>query len=86
MHVVGNAVNLAPVRLGVPGNNIVTLLPSTPDGMTITQVTFGTNSFARKGDLVYLKPIQGRNPAGEKSLMLSQAVLYKKVRRDQFVP
>jgi hypothetical protein len=86
MHVVGNAINLAPVQLGVPGNNVVTLLPSTPDGMTITQVTLGSNSIARKGDLVYLKPIQGRDPAGEKTLMLSQAVLYKKVRRDQFVP
>jgi hypothetical protein len=86
MHVVGNPLNVAPVRLGVPGNNIVTLLPSTPDGVTITQVTFGTNAFARKGDLVYLKPVAGRDPAGEKSLLLSQAVLYKKVRRDQFVP
>jgi hypothetical protein len=86
MHVVGNPINLGPLRLGVPGNNVVTLLPPVPGVMTMTQVTVGGSAFARKGDLVYLTPVQGRDPAGEKSLLLSQAVLYKKIRRDQYVP
>jgi hypothetical protein len=86
MHVVGNPVGLGPLRLGVPGNNVVNLLPPFPADMTMTQVTLGTSAFARKGDLVYLKPVQGRDPIGEKSLLLAQAVLYKKMRRDQFVP
>ena len=33
MHVVGNAVNVFPLRLGVPGNNFVTVLPPTPGGL-----------------------------------------------------
>jgi hypothetical protein len=86
MHVVGNVLNVGPLRVGVPGNNIVTVLPPFPEGMTMTQVTLGGTGFARKGDLVYLKPIQGRDPAGAKSLLLSQAVLYKKLRKEQFVP
>jgi len=83
MHVVGNAVGLDPLRLGVPGNNIVTVLPPMPGIMTISQVTMGSVSFAAKGDFAYLTPVQG-NPATERSLRLSQVVLYKKMRRDQY--
>jgi hypothetical protein len=86
MHAVGNAVGLNPIRLGVPGNNIVTVLPQPPGVMSISQVTLGSPSFAQKGDQAFLTPIQQGNPIGEKTLRLSQLVLYKKVRRDQFVP
>ncbi len=85
MHVVGNALNLMPLRLGVPGNNFVTVLPPNPGVMTIAQVTMGSPSFASKGDFAFLTPIQGRSVT-EKSLVLAQVVLYKKMRRDQFVP
>jgi hypothetical protein len=53
--------------------------------MTITQVTQGSTSFAQKGDQVFLTPRRDA-AVGEKTLRLSQLVLYKKVRRDQFVP
>ncbi len=86
MHVVGNAVGLNPLRLGVPGNNVVNVLPQPPGVMSISQVTMGSVSFARKGDFAFLTPVQGRNPVGEKTLYLSQLVLYKKIRRNQFVP
>jgi hypothetical protein len=85
MHVVGNPMNLAPLQLGVPGNNLVTVLPPTPGVMTITQVTLGSPSFARKGDTAFLTLVPG-NPVTEKSLRVAQVVLYKNSRRDQFVP
>jgi len=85
MHAVGNALNLNPLRLGVPGNNFVTVLPSSPAGISISQVTRGSTSFAQKGDLAFLTPVQGR-AASEKSLNLSQVVLYKQVRKDQYSP
>jgi hypothetical protein len=85
MHVVGNPVNVLPLRLGVPGNNVVTALPS-PGGMSVTQVTLGSVSFARKGDAVFLTPVQQGNSVTDKSLVLAQAVLYKTIRRDQYVP
>jgi hypothetical protein len=85
MHVVGSAISPVPLRLAVPGNNFVTVLPPNPGVMSITQVTLGNTSFARKGDFAFLTPVQGR-AVSEKSLILAQLVLYKKVRRDQFVP
>jgi len=86
MHVVGNPLGLNPLRLGVPGNNIVTVLPPNPGVMSITQVTTGTTAMGKKGDTAFLTPVQGQNAMSEKSLILQQLVLYKKVRRDDFVP
>jgi hypothetical protein len=86
MHVVGNAIDLGPLRLGVPGNNFVTVLPPNPGVMTISQVTQGSVSFAAKGDFVFLTPnVQGPSVT-PKSLAVAQVVLYKKIRRDQFTP
>src|SRR4051794_8560889 len=85
MHAVGNAIGVNPLRLGVPGNNFVTVLPGGPQGISISQVTRGSTSFAQKGDQAFLTPIQGR-AMGEKSLNLSQVVLYKQIRRDQYSP
>jgi hypothetical protein len=85
MHAVGNAIMMNPLRLGVPGNNFVTVLPADPGGISISQVTRGSASFAKKGDFAFLTPVQGRS-VGEKSLYLSQLVLYKQVRRDQYTP
>jgi hypothetical protein len=85
MHAVGNAIMLNPLRLGVPGNNFVTVFPADPSGIAITQVTRGSPSFAKKGDVAFLTPVQGRS-MGEKSLNLSQLVLYKQIRRDQYAP
>jgi len=85
MHVVGNAVNVFPLRLGVPGNNVVTVLPPTAAAFTVSQVTMGSVSFAKKGDAAFLTPLQG-NEVSPKSLRIAQMVLYKSIRRAQFVP
>jgi hypothetical protein len=85
MHVVGNPINGVPLRLGVPGNNFVNVLPQPPGVMTITQVTLGSPSFAKKGDGAFVTPAMG-NPVTEKSLRAAQLVLYKSIRREQFVP
>lgn len=86
MHAVGNPIALNPLRLGVPGNNFVTVYPPNPGALSITRVTQGSPSFAKKGDTAFLTPVQGRRSVGEKSLILSQLILYKKVRLDQFAP
>jgi hypothetical protein len=85
MHVVGNPINVMPLRLGVPGNNFVTVLAPNPGVMTISRVTTGTVGFARKGDAAFLTPVQA-NAVTDKSLRIAQAVLYKNIRREQFVP
>jgi hypothetical protein len=86
MHVVGNSLAFGPLRVGVPGNNLATIVP--PPGLgsySISRVTQGSTSFARKGDFAFLTPIRG-NAVGEKSLKLAEVVLYKKIRRDRYVP
>ena len=82
LHVVGNAVGggAAGVRVGV-GQNWFTIQPSL-NGMTVTQVTIGSNSYARRGDLVYLVP-ENVTP---RSLDVSQLVLYKKIPFRGFQP
>ena len=82
LHVVGNAINLSPIRLGIPGNNFATIVPGGGGNLTMTQVTRGSFSFAKKGDIAFLMPTQV-NP---RSLVLSQLVVYKKIPRSQFVP
>jgi hypothetical protein len=81
-YTVGNAVQNNPLRIGVPGNNFVTILPDDAGNMSISQVTRGTPTFAAKGDYVFLTPID-RNL---KSLVLSQLVLYKKIPLREFSP
>jgi len=85
MHVVGNPVSVFPaLRLGVPGNNVVSVLPS-PGGFTVSHVTMGSLSYAKKGDGAFLTPVQG-NGVTPKSLRIAQTVLYKNIRFAQFVP
>jgi hypothetical protein len=81
MHIVGNAVSNDPVRVSGFGNNYYTIQPSA-NGMTVSQVTMGTSSFARRGDIVYLTP----ENVGPRSLVVSQLVLYKKIPLRQFQP
>jgi hypothetical protein len=75
LHVVGNAVNANPLRVSVLGNNFATILPVEPGGMSITRVTRGNSSFAEKGDLAYLMPLE----TTPRTVTLSQVVLYKKI-------
>jgi hypothetical protein len=81
LHVVGNVVAVQPaLRIGVPGNNIATVLPAPPGDLIITQMTRGNSSFAEKGDLVYLMPTE----LTPRTVVLSQLVLYKKIPLRQF--
>jgi len=81
LHVVGNVINLTPLRVGLPGNNVATILPADA-GVTMSVVTRGSSSFAKKGDRVFLMPVR----VDPKSLILAQLILYKNIPRSQFVP
>jgi hypothetical protein len=74
IHAVGNVIGLDPLRVGVDGNNWLAVLPS-EEGLDMTQVTLGSPTFVKKGDLVYYIP----EAANEKSLAVSRFILYKKV-------
>jgi hypothetical protein len=85
MHVVGNPLpSFNGISLGVPGMNSVTVFPMQPGVMTITRVTLGSPSFAKKGDAVFLTPVPAA-PVTDKSLRAGQIVLYKTIRREEFV-
>lgn len=81
LHVVGPAVANNPLRVGIQGNNAVTVWPDIA-GMSMTQITQGSASYAKKGDLVYLVP----QAMGPKSLIVNLMVLYKKIPLNQFQP
>ena len=48
--------------------------------MTVTRVTRGNSAFAEKGDLIFLMP----TAMTPRTVVLSQAVLYKKIPITQF--
>jgi hypothetical protein len=81
LHIVGVALANDPVRISGAGENWYTIQPSS-NGMTVTQVTTGDNSFARRGDLVFLI-LDSMSP---RSLDVSQMVLYKKIPIGAFRP
>jgi|GEM_PF-2228598 len=81
-YAVGNALRVNPLRIGVPGDNVVTIFPAPGGELTISQVTRGSSLFAQSGDSVFLTPVE-RNA---KSLVLGQMVLYKKIPLRQFTP
>jgi len=80
LYVVGNALSWNPLRLGTPGNNVATVIPDASGSFSMTQVTRGSSSFAERGDIVFLTPVD----VNSKSLVLSQLVLYKKIHRALF--
>jgi hypothetical protein len=80
-HVVGTVAQRVPLRLNVPGNNVATIVPAADqDEFTISQVTRGSITYARKGDYAFLMPREIQ-PRG---LVLSQLVLYKSVPLREF--
>ncbi|WP_406694719.1 hypothetical protein V5E97_27070 [Singulisphaera sp. Ch08] len=79
-YAVGNLLGVNPVRIGVPGDNVVRILPDSAGNMSMSQVTRGTPTFAQSGDSVFLTSVD-RNV---KSLVLSQLVLYKKIPFREF--
>lgn len=82
LHVVGNAINRSPLQLGIPGNNIATVIPFPGQGLSATQVTRGNINHVRKGDYAFMMPQQ----IGQRGLVLSQFVLYKTIPFRQFNP
>ena len=74
LHAVGQVVNQVPLQIAVPGGSAVTILPS-PNGLSMTQVTPGTYSMVRPGDIVYFVP----SAANARSLALDQLIVYKAV-------
>ncbi len=85
IHVVGRPTSRNPVILAgfspVPGTASMAVGPA-DHGMSVTQVTLGTNSYAKKGDLVHLIA----DSALPRGLDVNQLVLYKKIRLSQFQP
>ena len=81
LYAVGTVAGLNPLRLNVPGNNFATVLPAAGN-ITMTQVTRGSSTFVKKGDLAFMMPME----VTPKSLVLSQLVIWKKIPLSQFVP
>ena len=83
LHVVGNFMGIDGnhVRVAGFGLNWHDIQPSV-NGMSVTQVTLGSNSYARRGDLVYILP----ENVGPRSLDITQLVLYKKIPLRMFQP
>ncbi len=81
LHVVGVPVNRTPLRLGILGNNIATVVGPNGGQFSVTQVTRGDISHIKKGDYAFLLP-QAITPRG---LQVSQFVLYKSVPFAQFL-
>jgi len=80
-HIVGRAMANDPIQVAGNGLNWFTIQPGL-GGQSITQVTLGSNSYARRGDLVYVLP----QNIGPKSVDVAQLVLYKKVPYRGFQP
>ena len=81
IHMVGTPIGSDPMRIAVMGSNPMAILPS-PTGVEVTQITLGTSSYAKRGDLVYVTS----ESAGTRGLDVSRLVLYKKVPLSQFNP
>jgi hypothetical protein len=75
-HVVGRSLGTGfdGVKVEGLGQNWYTIQPSL-NGMSVTQITLGSNSYAQRGDLVYIVP-ENISP---RSLDVTQLVLYKKI-------
>jgi hypothetical protein len=82
LHIVGSVFNADPLRIAAPGNVVATVVPDASNRITVTQVTRGSTTFARNGDVAFLLPVQV-TPRG---LVLSQLVLHKTIPLRQFNP
>jgi len=82
LHAVGPVADLNPLRLRVPGNNLATVLFPASGNIPLTEVTLGSSTFVKKGDLAFMMPME----VTPKSLLLSHLVIWKKIPKSQFVP
>ncbi len=81
LHIVGPPVSTIPLQIGINGNSFITIVPA-PNGLSMSQVTLGTFSVLRPGDLAYF--VNRRGQETPRTLNLSQLVIYKKMPLDQF--
>jgi hypothetical protein len=82
LHVVGTVLQRSPLELSVPGNNFATVVAGENVQFSVSQVTRGSITYARKGDYVFLLPTE----VSPRGLVLSQLVLYKTMPFRQFNP
>jgi len=82
LHVVGVLADNNPVRIAGPGNVVATVVPDESNRITVTQVTRGSTSYARKGDVAFIMPVQV-TPRG---LVVSQLILHKTIPLRLFNP
>lgn len=81
LHVVGPPASTVPLTIALPGNDFISVVPG-PSGFSMSQVTLGTFSVLRPGDLAFVAARRGQQTP--RTLMLSQLVVYKQVPLDQF--
>jgi hypothetical protein len=81
IHVVGPLAGLNPIRVATVGGNAVGVFPG-PNGMDVTQVTAGSHTFVRCGDLIFYVA----SAVLPKTLAVSQLVVYKDIPLSRFVP
>ncbi len=79
INIVGNPTQASPLQIRVNATNWMTIQPGN-GGMTVTQVTLGSNSFARKGDIAYIVA----DSSAPRSVNVSMLVLYKTIPLRQF--
>lgn len=81
LHAVAEFAGVDPLRMFVGGNNTLSVAPS-PNGLTLTQVTGGSATYVKPGDLAYYVPAA----ATPRALALSQLIIYKAMPLDRFTP
>ncbi len=79
MNIVGNPTQAVPLMIRVNQTNAITIQPG-GGGMTVTQVTLGSNSFARKGDVAYIVA----DGTAQRGINVAMLVLYKTIPLRQF--
>ena len=79
INIVGHPTQASPLQIRVNATNWMTVQPG-GNGMTVTQVTLGSNSFARKGDVAYIVA----DGTAQRSVNVAMMVLYKTIPLRQF--
>ncbi|MEW4570167.1 hypothetical protein AB1L88_20060 [Tautonia sp. JC769] len=80
-HLVGALIAGNPIVIAPPRGPSSTVVPGT-GGMSVTQVTIGSPSFVRPGDLVWYLPVN----ATPQTLAVGRLVIHKTIPLAQFVP
>ncbi len=81
VNLVGRPINNNPLQVQTSGNNSMMIVPG-GGGMSVSQVTHGTMSYAKRGDQVFIVT----RDATTRTLEVTQLVLYKTVPLRAFQP